>query len=246
LDISTTEPLVTQEEVVRFSPSRLDAYEKCPVHWFINNFGGDGSGFEASIGTLLHSALELSRDGSDLVGYVESNWHTLEFEAQWQSQAQKRRALKMVHAISEYLATSGPVIAVEQKFELNLGRLQIAGKIDRVELTADGSSRVVDLKTGKVPSQAEVDEHRQLAVYQLALRQLGYQVSSGRIVAVGDQKLKVLEQPALEGDREEKIMALLEDVAIGASGSSFIAKFSEHCSQDSNCQLLISKAVTVG
>jgi RecB family exonuclease len=152
----------------------------------------------------------------------------------------------MVHAISEYLATSDPVIAVEQKFELNLGRLQIAGKIDRVELTADGSSRVVDLKTGKVPSQAEVDEHRQLAVYQLALRQLGYQVSSGRIVAVGDQKLKVLEQPALEGDREEKIMALLEDFAIGASGNSFIAKFSEHCSQDSNCQLLISKAVTVG
>ena len=247
LSISTDEQLVAQGEDIRFSPSRLSAFEKCPVHWFIQNFGGDGSGFEASLGTLLHAALEVSSTEAELENFVESNWHTLEFEASWQSSGQKRKALSMVAALGEYLRSAGELVTAEQKFEVKIGRLVIAGKIDRVERDAEGGLRVVDLKTGKPPSAQEVLTHRQLAVYQLAVReQYGEEMAGGRIVAVGDQRLKVLDQPQLSGEFEGEILKLLKSVEDGAGGNSFVAEIADHCNEDSNCQLLISKVVTGG
>ena len=247
LPISTDEALVVDGEDIRFSPSRLSAFEKCPVHWFIQNFGGDGSGFEASLGTLLHAALEVSKTEAELERFVESNWHTLEFEASWQSSGQKRKALNMVAALGEYLRSAGELVSAEQKFEVKIGRLVIAGKIDRVERDADGGLRVLDLKTGKPPSAQEVVAHRQLAVYQLAVReQYGEEMAGGRIVAVGDQRLKVLDQPPISGEFEGEILELLKRVEDGAGGNSFVAEIADHCNEDSNCQLLISKVVTSG
>lgn len=247
LPISTAEPLVTDGEAIRFSPSRLEAFEKCPVHWFISNFGGDGSGFEASLGTLLHAALEVSSTEADLEDYVQSNWHTLEFEASWQESGQKRRALAMVAALGQYLRDAGELVSAEQKFEVSIGRLVIAGKIDRVEKDADGGLRVVDLKTGKPPTAQEVTNHRQLAVYQLAVRsQYDQKLAGGRIVSVGDQKLKVLDQPAISGEFEKEVLELLQRVELGAGGNSFIAETADHCSEDASCQLLISKVITNG
>jgi superfamily I DNA/RNA helicase/RecB family exonuclease len=247
LPISTTEPLVEETESIRFSPSRLSAFEKCPVHWFIQNFGGDGAGFEASLGTLLHAALEVSSTEAELEQFVQSNWHTLEFEASWQESGQKRRALNMVAALGQYLRDAGELVSAEQKFEVSIGRLVIAGKIDRVEKDPDGGLRVVDLKTGKTPSAKDVENHRQLAVYQLAIRsQYAEPLAGGRIVAVGDQKLKVLDQPAISGEFEQEVLELLKRVEAGAGGSSFIAEVADHCSEDANCQLLISKVVTNG
>ncbi len=245
LPISTTAPLVLEDEPIRFSPSRLSAFEKCPVHWFIQNFGGDGSGFEASLGTLLHAALEVSTSQAELEKYVESNWHTLEFEASWQESGQKRRALNMVAALGQYLRTAGELVSAEQKFEVSIGRLVIAGKIDRVEKDAEGGLRVVDLKTGKPPSAKDVETHRQLAVYQLAIRsQYSEPLAGGRIVSVGDQKLKVLDQPAISGEFEQEVLELLKQVEAGAGGNSFIAEVADHCGEDANCQLLISRVVT--
>jgi hypothetical protein len=116
---------VAQDEAIRFSPSRLSAYEKCPVHWFIQNFGGDGSGFEASLGTLMHAALEVSSNQAELEQYVQSNWHTLEFEASWQESGQRRKALNMVAALGQYLKDAGELVSAEQKFEFAIGRLVI-------------------------------------------------------------------------------------------------------------------------
>lgn len=49
-------------------------------------------------------------------------------------------------------------------------RAHLRGFMDRLELDADGKVVVVDLKTGKgKPSQAEVAEHPQLALYQYAV-----------------------------------------------------------------------------
>lgn len=247
LPLSTNEPLVVEGEDIRFSPSKLSAFEKCPVHWFIQNFGGDGSGFEASLGTLLHAALEVSSSEAELESFVESNWHTLEFEASWQSNGQKRKALNMVAALGEYLRSAGELVTAEQKFEVKIGRLVIAGKIDRVERDEVGGLRVVDLKTGKPPGVQEVVTHRQLAVYQLAVReQYGEEMAGGRIVSVGDQRLKVLDQPEISGEFEGEILELLKQVEQGAGGNSFVAEIADHCNEDSNCQLLISKVVTNG
>jgi RecB family exonuclease len=244
LSISTTDPVVTADEQLRLSASRLDAFEKCPLHWFINNFGGDGQSFEASIGTLLHAAMELSTDSESVGQYVESNWHTLKFETEWLAMAAKRRALKMAGYMSSYLAESNQLVASEQGFEIDLGRLVVAGKIDRVERTGDGLI-AADLKTGKSLSAKDAAEHRQLALYQLGLREsYDEPVAGGRIISVGSGSLKVLEQAALAGEFQESIMELLSRAESQIGQASFVANISEHCTGDSKCQLLMAKAVT--
>jgi RecB family exonuclease len=62
------------------------------------------------------------------------------------------------------------VLAVERRFEIDVGPHRLTGFIDRVDRSDDGNGiRVVDYKTGKrEPSAADVADDLQLAVYHLA------------------------------------------------------------------------------
>ena len=240
--ISSEAPVVAQGEELRLSASKLEAFEKCPLHWFIGTFGGQSANFQASLGTLLHAALEASAQGVELSDFVESNWHTLEFESKWHELSQRRRAARMLALVTQYLDKANQLVAAEQPFELKVGNLTVSGKIDRIESSSDGSL-VVDLKTGKVPTAAEASNNRQLALYQLALRGQGQSVAGARIVAVGGDSLKVLEQPALEGEKLAEINMLLERASSEIGSDQFSASIGTHCREDGSCQLLLAKAV---
>ena len=240
--ISSEAPVVAQGEELRLSASKLEAFEKCPLHWFIGTFGGQSANFQASLGTLLHAALEASAQGVELSDFVESNWHTLEFESKWHELSQRRRAARMLALVTQYLDKANQLVAAEQPFELKVGNLTVSGKIDRIESSSDGSL-VVDLKTGKVPTAAEASNNRQLALYQLALRGEGQSVAGARIVAVGGDSLKVLEQPALEGEKLAEINMLLERASSEIGSDQFSASIGTHCREDGSCQLLLAKAV---
>ena len=244
--ISTSEPVVAGDEELRISASKLEAFEKCPLHWFIQTFGGQTSNFQASLGTLLHAALEASSQGVELNDFVQSNWHTLEFESKWQELSQLRRSAKMIALITQYLNQANELVAAEKSFELKVGNLTVSGKIDRVE-AIDSSSLVVDLKTGKTPpTQAEVLANRQLALYQLALQAEGTKVAGAKIVSVGADSLKVIEQPELAGEALESINELLARAASEVGSDQFAASISSHCAEDGSCQLLLAKAVQHG
>lgn len=244
--ISSNEPVVAGDEALRISASKLEAFEKCPLHWFIQTFGGQTSNFQASLGTLLHAALEASSQGVELNDFVQSNWHTLEFESKWQELSQLRRSAKMIALMIQYLSQANELVAAEQSFELKVGNLTISGKIDRVE-RIESSAVVVDLKTGKTPpTQAEVNSNRQLALYQLALKAQGTKVAGAKIVSVGSDSLKVIEQPEIEGEALENINELLSRAANEIGSDQFSASISSHCAEDGSCQLLLAKAVQHG
>lgn len=242
LALSTDQPLFDLEEQKRLSASKLEAFEKCPLHWFIQTFSGDTGNFQASLGTLLHAALEANAQGVDVAEFVQSNWHTLEFESQWYSLAQQRRSARMVSMLNEYLSKSAPLVSAEQSFQFESGGLLVSGKIDRIERTDHGLV-VVDLKTGKPPSKDEVAQNRQLALYQLAMQKQGEDVSHAQIVSVGGDGLKVIEQPGLTEELRSEIEKLLERVDEELAKPEYLAAVTSHCSGDSGCQLLIAKAV---
>ena len=60
------------------------------------------------------------------------------------------------------------LIGAELTVDVPLGRVQIRGKVDRLERDSAGRLVVVDLKTGKTPAR-DVEEHGQLAAYQVAV-----------------------------------------------------------------------------
>lgn len=232
--------------VSSLAASKIEDFERCPLHWFIRTFGGDASGFSASLGTLLHSALEYSSQGIAPVEFVTENWHSLEFESVWQQRRAERTAAQMALLITEYLTDASAAVASEEGFAIAVGGLEIRGKIDRVEKTKAGFE-VVDLKTGKsVPSSQEVAQNRQLGIYQLAVRQLHGEPAGARIVSVGSGKLREVAQPAITQEMEQQLLSIVGDISTQLQTGRFVAHSDEHCGTSQPCSLMLTTAVTIG
>ncbi|MEL0199730.1 MAG: PD-(D/E)XK nuclease family protein, partial [Aquiluna sp.] len=83
------------------------------------------------------SALEAASLGRSPSEYLESSWHTMEFESEWQENKSRRQAFQMAGLIAEYLASSAELVAAEKGFRIKLGSLQVTGRIDRIERGAE-------------------------------------------------------------------------------------------------------------
>ncbi|KZX19928.1 RecB family exonuclease [Rathayibacter tanaceti] len=179
LDPSTLEPLVDTddpERPVSVSPSRLEAFERSPLDWFVDAVSGSTTSTAMGVGTLVHWVLE-NAEGPDpeaLWAALESRWPELVFESPWLGERQKRVTRRLIDGLAGYLAdferSGGEVLGRERQFELDVPPARVRGSIDRVERSADGSVTIVDLKTGRsAPRQADVAGHAQLGSYQLAV-----------------------------------------------------------------------------
>jgi superfamily I DNA/RNA helicase/RecB family exonuclease len=171
---STTGPLYEGEKIP-VSPSALEKLVDSPLDWFLERMAGSDSGVLANVGTIVHWAMETAEDSrpETLWAAVESRWSELLFEAPWLAERQRVIARRFTDALSEYLGDferDGKVlVGAESRFQLDVDRAVVSGSIDRVERAADGSVVIVDLKTGSpITSQPRIDEHPQLAAYQLA------------------------------------------------------------------------------
>ena len=71
----------------------------------------------------------------------------------------------------EYQKHLGKPLMLEQSFKLNLGGVQLVGKIDRIEQSPDGSLAIIDYKSGTPKGQKDVDRNEQLTLYALAAAQ---------------------------------------------------------------------------
>lgn len=177
-----------------FSPSKLDCYRQCPRKYkyrYVDKIKRDTRSVEAFLGTCVHGGFE---------GLYEALMHgrrwTLEetlaeYERLWTEgwsdavrvrpgfAVQDWKALG-VDCIRAYYGAHAPfeaerTVAVERKVGFTLdvdGQVyRIEGYVDRLALGKDGAFEVHDYKTAKtLPTQADVDDDVQLAVYDLAVR----------------------------------------------------------------------------
>ena len=244
---TSNSPIDQNGSAIRVSPSQLEKFQKCPLHWFISAYGGESRAFEASVGTLLHEAFELGEaGGGEMWAFVQSKWGQLNIESAWQDSAERRRAFAMVEALASYLTAAleaGIQVLEREKFLAREAHgLEIRGSIDRLERLADGSLRVLDLKTGTVGSKAEVAKNLQLALYQLLVEQAypDDQLSGAAILAVKGGKVAELVQPKLDDSFREQIRLLLERARTEFPGPSFAASVGDHCGEPgSPCGALI-------
>ena len=244
-------------------PSQLDAYVKCPLHWFMQAHGGSEKNFEANFGTLLHKVLEETKSTNygELWRSVESKWHTLEFEAAWVEKKELRKAQRMVRNLSTYLqgqAESGyRLVGTEVGIDFELGRARIKGRVDRIEEGPDGQVLIVDLKTGS--SEPSAKDNPQLGLYQIAYLQEGFEEMSesarmlegASLVWVNSDKAKIKPQDSLAENPELELQfrELLDEAIDGmaAADATFVAKIGSHCYDKhgyGNCKILLTKAVS--
>lgn len=267
LEPSTTGPLVDladPEARVPVSPSQLGSFEECPLHWFVDRFGGTAPTATMGLGTVLHAALEDAPDidVESLWSVVEARWDELEFESPWIAEAERRRARSMTESLAAYLrdtvSDGRTLLGAESRFELDLPPARVRGSIDRVERLADGSVHIVDLKTGRVaPGRDAVQQHPQLASYQLALAS-GAVEAAGPDPAPGGASLlfvshgvrgkpyREARQSVLDADGLTAFRTRVVEAAEGMAGAVFVARLDDHCEGRSGapCRIHVVGQVT--
>src|SRR5699024_4864068 len=155
-DITTSEPLFTSTDTVRVSPSQVESFTDCALRWFLTRNGGDRPRSTAqNLGTIIHAAAEhypagptsASRDS------VQEEFHTLEFDAEWEREREFDVAMTMADRLGEYIMNApGELVGVEvQVYAVGVDdegrRWKVTGRLDRVE-EVEGGLRIVDFKTG--------------------------------------------------------------------------------------------------
>jgi superfamily I DNA/RNA helicase/RecB family exonuclease len=264
LPISTEEPLTDlATDLVPVRPSQLDSYLRCPLHWFLQNHGGRTDSFSASLGTLVHEVFELSRssDRAELQKLTDSRWHSLEFEADWLEDLGKRRANKMLGNLASYLKQfedkGSVVLGREQNFRFEFDHVRVQGQVDRIEQHENGTIMIVDLKTGnQAPSEADTATNPQLALYQMALLEAGFeqigkinedQLAGAKLLIVSGDNYTERSQPAMTKETSANFKKLLLETTQGMAKQVFIAQLSNHCEADreyGTCKLHLTRAVS--
>jgi superfamily I DNA/RNA helicase/RecB family exonuclease len=231
---------------IRLSPSQVESFTRCGLRWLLESAVGVGSPAAVQhFGIVIHAAAALAADGADdaeITKRIDEAWRHLDFGSAWYSAKQRDQADQMVRKFLDWhRANPRQLVAVEQDLRVRIGRVEITGRVDRLERDGEGSAIIVDLKTGSArPPDDELDRHPQLGVYQLAVllgafEDLGLTEPGGaELVQVGRAGLaaraRVQRQRPLPGDPEPGwARDLVETVATGMSGTVFTARMNPGC-----------------
>ena len=178
-----------------YSISQLKQFEECPRQYkfiYVDRIKRDEEGIEAFLGQRFHDAMEwLYAERAfrcvpldELLDFYEQDW-----AGQWHDEikiVKKRRTqddyrLMGRRFIEDYYRRHQPfdegrVLGLERYVRFPLddgGRYRCKGIIDRLMIAPDGAFEVHDYKTGsKLPEQKELDQDRQLALYQIGVQNL--------------------------------------------------------------------------
>ena len=177
-----------------YSHSGLSSFESCPRQFWYRYIGKpevtEAETVEAFLGSRVHETLEelyrLRLGGRVLAERETLAWYDAAWERQWSDGV---RILSRRYSADDYRRVGREALAayhrrhrpfdvprtlrVEAKVTVDLdgsGRYRMRGFVDRVARRDDGTYEVHDYKTsGHLPTQADADADRQLALYQIGL-----------------------------------------------------------------------------
>ena len=257
-------PVRPDDAPLRLSASALEGLLACPARWFLQREAGGAEvstakqGFGSVVHAIAHRIASGDLDsGEDLMPYVDQVWGQMVFRTPW---AQGRERAAVQEALDRFVAwhnrpDARTTVATEAHLEAEVALpdgqvVRLNGYADRLELDEDGRVVVVDLKTGKrPPSAAEVAEHAQLGLYQLAVDHgaadayVGRPATSGGAelvqLRVGEGMPKVQAQPPQDAapddpaDPDEPAARLVErqlmQAVAAVRAEEFVARAGKHC-----------------
>ena len=243
LAISSTESVVGSDQSVPISPSGAESFTECGVKWFLEKNGGTNGDSSAQIlGSAIHefARIKVEEPGisdADLIAKLQSAWSLIDPTDGWVSTSSLKRAVKMLERFARYHATTTrDVVGAELSFTIQVGRAQIRGNVDRIEVDTDGNFYVIDFKTGKnIITKNEAIENLQLACYQLAVALDGFEVklsgnksTGAELVYLAKDSVKVTTRQQFIID-EVAVKAKIEEIAEGMGAATFQAKINEMC-----------------
>jgi RecB family exonuclease len=180
-------------------------------------------------------------DPAELAEYVTARFGEIELSARWLADRERARAEQMIGKLVTYLATNPRRLsAIEREFLVQLDtNVQIKGRVDRLELDADGRLVVVDLKTGKATSvrTGEIVEQPQLGAYQAAVEagafpDVGVESGGAALVQLGTDHVGPQQQvqpPLSAADDPGWAREMVTETARTMAASTFRAVTNKKC-----------------
>jgi DNA helicase II / ATP-dependent DNA helicase PcrA len=174
----------------RLSASAVETYETCPLQfkfereWKLSRQLHAALQYGAAVHRVLrtyYDSVRLGRTKTDdeLIELFRNDLLAAGIQDEYQcglyleqGTAHLREFLEGTRAIP-----AREVLHTEEWFDVQMGETKVAGRIDRMDRSADGTVTIVDYKTGKARPQEDADESLQLSIYAIAAREKwGYSV----------------------------------------------------------------------
>ena len=162
------------------SYSQIDTFNTCPLQYkyrYILRIPTPPSA-ALSFGDTIHQTMRdfyqraiagQNPTREDLMKILEENWSPLGYPSKAHEEKYKKEGKKLLTYYFDHVYDPQKLpIALEQTFSVKIAPdLKVGGKIDRIDKTPTGYE-IIDYKTGKSPTQKDVEKDLQLALYALA------------------------------------------------------------------------------
>ena len=237
--------------VTTFSHSRIEAFETCPKKYefaYLLKAPKAPAGIEAFLGNRVHGALEWLYgevrscrvpDADELVARYEQLWADERCDDVRITRAGRTAAdyeaigEKALRAYHERYAPfdQDTTVGLEARVCLQLDEdHDIVGYVDRIARVADGVWEIHDYKTGATPAtQDKADADRQLALYEIALREMYPDVREVSLVwhfVATDLEVRSSRTPEQLDELRSRVLAKIREIE---AQSSFPARTSALC-----------------
>lgn len=170
------------------SYSQIDTFRFCPLHYklrYLLSISPPTSP-ALSFGSSIHNALKdfyLSIKQGDkpskekLISLLDKNWIREGYTGKrYEKEMLIRGRGYLRNYFEKEINPKTNILSVEQPFTASVtldGRtLKIGGRIDRIDDLGGGRIEIVDYKTGRVPTQRQVDTNLQLSIYAMAASEI--------------------------------------------------------------------------
>ncbi|CAB4916047.1 unannotated protein [freshwater metagenome] len=209
------------------SASDIDSYRTCPLKYkFARVFRIPSEPtLNQRFGIVIHQVLERyhqsgGRSVDELLGLLDAGWRRSGFGQSDQERQLREKADTALRRYEERCRTdTAEPVWFERSFQFRMGPHTLRGRVDRVDRLPGGGYELIDYKTGRPRSVAQLREDVQLTLYALAARE-AWEVEADRqsyLYVLDDEKVPL---PAGDIDRDwigETVM----EVAEGIQGQGF-------------------------
>lgn len=216
-------------EGLLLSASDIQTYLTCPLKYkFARVFRIPSEPtLNQRFGILVHQVLERYHAGSEagrtlpeLLGLLEAGWRRGGFgdsEEERQLRGKATRSLLRYH--DRFRSEEREPVWFERSFQFRLGPHLLRGRVDRVDRLPDGGYELIDYKTGRPRTPAQLRDDVQLSLYAVGARE-AWQLDAARqayYYVLDDEKVPV---DRGEADRRA-IEATVMEVGDGILGQGF-------------------------
>jgi DNA helicase II / ATP-dependent DNA helicase PcrA len=214
-------------EGLLLSASDIDTYRTCPLKYkFARVFRIPSEPtLYQRFGIFVHQVLERYHQAQvhtmdELLGLMDAGWRRGGFgtsEEERQLRGKADTALRRYH--ERFEQEDAEPVWFERGFQFRMGRHTLRGRVDRVDRLPDGGYELIDYKTGRPKTVAQLREDVQLSLYAVGARE-AWDLDASRqsyLYVLDDEKVPV---PHADIDRDW-IADTVGEVAEGISSQGF-------------------------